>query len=238
MLRLAAALRDLQDAPGANAELLHCGMPQTPGVHAGARRGAHAAPDPRTPIITSFEGGYRRWKRTSSTRSRTPSRTWPRVRRSSGGIFDYDAKKSRLVEVGKALEDPKVWDDAKRAQDLGKERRALEETVSTMEKIDSGLKDSGELFALAKAEGDDATLVGVRERRRRPRASSWRTSSSAACSPTRWTRTTASSTSTPARAAPRRRTGRRCCCACTSSTATARASRPRSSRRARARSRA
>ena len=30
-----------------------------------------------------------------------------------------------------------------------------------MEKIDSGLKDSGELFALARGEGDDATLVGV-----------------------------------------------------------------------------
>ena len=30
-----------------------------------------------------------------------------------------------------------------------------------MEKIDSGLKDSGELFALARGEGDEATLVGV-----------------------------------------------------------------------------
>jgi peptide chain release factor 2 len=44
---------------------------------------------------------------------------------------------------------------------LGRERRALESTVETVEKIDSGLKDSGELFALAKGEGDDETLESV-----------------------------------------------------------------------------
>jgi len=54
-----------------------------------------------------------------------------------------------------------VWNDAKRAQALGRERRALESTVATVEKIGSGLKDSGELFALAKGEADDATLESV-----------------------------------------------------------------------------
>ena len=83
------------------------------------------------------------------------------MRPSCGGIFDYDARKSRLIEVVRALEDPRVWDDAKKAQDLGKERRVLEETLGTVERIDSGLKDSGELFALARGEGDDATLRGV-----------------------------------------------------------------------------
>jgi peptide chain release factor 2 len=37
----------------------------------------------------------------------------------------------------------------------------LEETVATLETIDTGLKDSADLFALAKAEGDDDTLVAV-----------------------------------------------------------------------------
>jgi peptide chain release factor 2 len=101
------------------------------------------------------------WKPTASTSSRTPSRTLPPAPRSSGGIFDYDAKKSRLVEVARTLEDPGIWSDAKRAQDLGKERRALEETVNTVEKIDASLKDSSELFALAKGESDDATLESV-----------------------------------------------------------------------------
>ena len=64
--------------------------------------------------------------------------------------------------MSKALEDPGVWNDAKRAQDLGKERSALETTVTNLEKIESGLRDSGELFALAKGEGDDDTLASVR----------------------------------------------------------------------------
>jgi peptide chain release factor 2 len=101
------------------------------------------------------------WKPTASTPSRTTSTDSPPARRSCGGIFDYDAKKSRLIEVARTLEDPNIWSDAKRAQDLGKERRTLEETVGTLEKIDSGLKDSGELFGLAKSEGDDETLVAV-----------------------------------------------------------------------------
>ncbi len=61
----------------------------------------------------------------------------------------------------RALEDPAVWSDARRAQELGKERRSLEDTVGALEGIDAGLRDSGELFALARGEGDDATLVAV-----------------------------------------------------------------------------
>ncbi|MGE5095191.1 MAG: peptide chain release factor 2 [Betaproteobacteria bacterium] len=75
--------------------------------------------------------------------------------------LDYDTKKARLVEVSKALEDPNVWNEAKRAQDLGKERSTLEATVGTLEKIDSALADSRELFNLARAENDDDTLVAV-----------------------------------------------------------------------------
>jgi len=83
------------------------------------------------------------------------------ARRSSGGIFDYDAKKSRLVEVVGRLEDPAIWSDAKAAQELGRERRALEEATTTLEKIDAGVRDASELFALAKGEGDDATLRAI-----------------------------------------------------------------------------
>jgi|SRR5688572_7257725 len=98
---------------------------------------------------------------TSSISSKIPSTTSRPAPRSSGGIFDYDARKSRLVEVARTLEDPGIWSDAKRAQDLGKERRQLEEIVANVEKIDSSLADSKELFALAKGESDDATLLAV-----------------------------------------------------------------------------
>lgn len=41
-----------------------------------------------------------------------------------GGIFDFDSKSQRLIEVNLQLEDPKVWDDPKQAQALGKEKDA------------------------------------------------------------------------------------------------------------------
>ena len=44
----------------------------------------------------------------------------------SGGIFDFDISKERLAEVELELAEPSVWDDPKRAQELGRERSALE----------------------------------------------------------------------------------------------------------------
>ncbi|HET7728427.1 MAG TPA: peptide chain release factor 2 [Usitatibacter sp.] len=77
--------------------------------------------------------------------------------------LDYDSKKSRLIEVSRALEDPGVWNDSKKAQELGKERSTLEALVSNIEKIDAGLKDSSELFTMARGESDDGMLHAVAE---------------------------------------------------------------------------
>jgi peptide chain release factor 2 len=81
--------------------------------------------------------------------------------RNCGGIFDFDAKALKLEEVSQALEDPKVWDDAQRAQDLGREKKTLEGTVLTLRAIDAHLKDARDLFDLARAEDDEDTLVAV-----------------------------------------------------------------------------
>ena len=43
------------------------------------------------------------------------------ARWSCGGIFDFEAKQQRLVEVTRLAEDPAVWSDNKRAQELGRE---------------------------------------------------------------------------------------------------------------------
>ena len=72
-------------------------------------------------------------------------------------------KSERLAVVERELEDPRVWDDPQRAQDLGKEKKALDQIVGTLTGLDAGLRDGRELFDLAKAEGDDATLAAVRE---------------------------------------------------------------------------
>ncbi len=59
------------------------------------------------------------------------------------------------------MTDPNVWGDQKRAQELGREKKALDSTVSALVSITSGLKDARELFNMARPQNDDATLVGI-----------------------------------------------------------------------------
>jgi peptide chain release factor 2 len=56
-----------------------------------------------------------------------------------------------LLAVAKELEDPKIWNDPQRAQDLGKEKKQLDGVVGTLTL----------LFQLARGEGEDATLAAV-----------------------------------------------------------------------------
>jgi peptide chain release factor 2 len=65
--------------------------------------------------------------------------------------------------VRRALEDPQVWSDPAKAQELGRQKKALEGVVTTIIGLDRGLADSDELFELARADGDDATLTAVRD---------------------------------------------------------------------------
>jgi len=101
------------------------------------------------------------WKPNSSTSSPTSSPTCSAALPSCGGICDYDAKAERLAVVARELEDPKVWDDPKRAQDLGKERKTLEAVVASLHDLDVRLRESGELFELARTEEDDDALHSV-----------------------------------------------------------------------------
>jgi peptide chain release factor 2 len=78
-----------------------------------------------------------------------------------GGIFDYDLKRERLEEVSAQLESPDIWNDPKRAQDLGREKKSLEAVVTGLADIDQGLMDSGDLFAMAREEADESTLLSI-----------------------------------------------------------------------------
>ncbi|HEX9451525.1 MAG TPA: peptide chain release factor 2 [Burkholderiales bacterium] len=75
--------------------------------------------------------------------------------------LDFEGKRNRLTEVVQLAEDPAIWNDAKRAQDLGRERKQLESVVATLEKLDQGLRDARDLFAMARAENDDAALNAI-----------------------------------------------------------------------------
>ena len=59
------------------------------------------------------------------------------------------------------LEDPSVWNDPKRAQALGKEKKSLEDVVLVIERLTSGLADNAELFDMSKEEGDEAGLQSI-----------------------------------------------------------------------------
>ena len=87
--------------------------------------------------------------------------TSPSARPNCGGIFDFDAKALKLEEVTRASEDPAVWNDAERAQALGKEKKSLEGVVVVLRDIAQELADTQELFDLAHAEDDDDTLLSV-----------------------------------------------------------------------------
>ncbi|MES2161520.1 MAG: peptide chain release factor 2 [Pseudomonadota bacterium] len=75
--------------------------------------------------------------------------------------LDFDKKSEKLEQVNEELEDPTVWNDPKKAQDLGKEKKSLEAIVFALTKADTDLKDMGDLFAMAKEEGDDDTLEAL-----------------------------------------------------------------------------
>jgi peptide chain release factor 2 len=83
------------------------------------------------------------------------------VKPNFGGIFDFDKKSEKLEQVNQELEDPTIWNDQKRAQDMGREKKALEGVVLTLEKARADLSDASDLFDMAREEGDDATLQAV-----------------------------------------------------------------------------
>jgi peptide chain release factor 2 len=59
------------------------------------------------------------------------------------------------------MEDPSIWNDQKRAQEMGKEKKALEGVVLVLEKAKADLLDARDLFDMAREEGDDDTLEAV-----------------------------------------------------------------------------
>lgn len=79
----------------------------------------------------------------------------------SGGIFDYDKKSERLVEVLRELEQPNIWDDPENAQKIGKERVDLENVVHTIDNLVESLSDSIDLLKLAAEEDDEDTLAAI-----------------------------------------------------------------------------
>ncbi|MCC6302598.1 MAG: peptide chain release factor 2 [Gammaproteobacteria bacterium] len=78
-----------------------------------------------------------------------------------GRYLDLADKRERLIEVGRELEDPAVWGNPQRAQELGRERVRLQETVGGCTGIEDRLNEARELLELADEEGDASAADAV-----------------------------------------------------------------------------
>ena len=101
------------------------------------------------------------WKSNASILCPTSCPSCKSASKRYGGIFDYAEKSDRLVVVNAELEDPNVWNDSKRAQDLGREKKLLEGTVLQLDRLKAHQKDTAELFEMAQMEDDVDTMAAL-----------------------------------------------------------------------------
>ncbi|MDF2605505.1 peptide chain release factor 2 [Sphingomonas sp.] len=69
--------------------------------------------------------------------------------------LDWDRALRRLDELNARVEDPTLWNDPKAAQDVMRERRRLDESITATRTIERELSDTSELIEMAEAEGDE-----------------------------------------------------------------------------------
>jgi peptide chain release factor 2 len=70
-------------------------------------------------------------------------------------VFDPEAKKIKIAEIGTRLADPEIWSDPERAAELHKELSDLKEEIETYEKLKKRLEDTTVLIELAEEEQTD-----------------------------------------------------------------------------------
>jgi len=71
-----------------------------------------------------------------------------------GGIFDWDNALLKLADLKNQEESPDLWNDQKLAQQVLKERKSLEDSISRIQSMDDDLINCLELLEMAEAEQD------------------------------------------------------------------------------------
>ena len=77
------------------------------------------------------------------------------VRRS----LDWDRAVRRLDELNARVEDPALWNDPKRAEEVMRERRRLDAAIGTVNEITGEMSDAVEFVELGEAEGDEGVVA-------------------------------------------------------------------------------
>ena len=79
-----------------------------------------------------------------------------------GGRFDIDDKKEELVELSARIEDPTLWDDPAKAQEIMQQKARLEQAVKKHGDAVLNLEEASMLFEMGMEEGDqDSQLEAV-----------------------------------------------------------------------------
>jgi peptide chain release factor 2 len=73
-------------------------------------------------------------------------------------FLDWDRALRRLDELNARVEDPALWNDAKKAQEVMRERTRLDSAINATRAIESEKSDTAELIEMAEAEGDEAMV--------------------------------------------------------------------------------
>lgn len=74
-------------------------------------------------------------------------------------FIDWDKALRRLDELNARVEDPTLWDKPREAQDVMRERRRLDESITATRAIERELAETAELIEMAEAEGDEEMAV-------------------------------------------------------------------------------
>lgn len=78
-----------------------------------------------------------------------------------GGTFDVPDLRRKLRELNDRTTAEGFWEDPDRAQTMLRERAAVEEQITTFDRLSSSVKDLGELLEMAVAEGDESMIEDV-----------------------------------------------------------------------------
>jgi peptide chain release factor 2 len=70
--------------------------------------------------------------------------------------LDWDRALRRLDELNARVEDPTLWDNPKKAEEVMRERRRLDAAIATVREIDADKVGTVELIELAEMENDEA----------------------------------------------------------------------------------
>lgn len=73
-------------------------------------------------------------------------------------FLDWDRAVRRLDELNARVEDPKLWDDPKKAEEVMRERRRLEASIGAVNQISAEMADAIEFIELGEMEDDEGTI--------------------------------------------------------------------------------